>query len=588
MNSIDSLKNYKDLKLVLAIKGINPTERDKELCHIDPKVYLWDEQFIEYYHALQKKIGKYAKYEIQREIEVKLDDSEYSKLKNMPSLKIRLDQNEFYFLTAADPIELLKVAYVARRERGDQNFYQRMINEQKIKKIAYQIQKNKLSFFNNVILSTLNEDGLNFNEINSNGNVSLGTLSVDSNFKSLWIVDGQHRLYGYTKVKDVNDLNTPKIPVSIIVSKSERNQGDIFISINTNQTILSEDYKWDLYGVYTLDAKRNISALTPKKLNELSNLKDRIYIPSMSPTRKKGSIGISKVARTINEQPKLFYGNLDDNRQNPIIKQKDSDQKNVERLANFIDSSLNHIGKHHSWLLKFFITTTGIQIFIILLSNHLLYYGGSEDIVKEYLTLLCANPKSSTKFDTDAKIKSIEKSLNSREEKRMLISEMITWINEKNGRQRADVKPLPEIAQRETSQEVEKTIREFVKEQLLAEDQEWFVKLLPADVTESLRIKHKNKSNEELWNYVDIGSMIKIIDTGRNWDRIFNPIFLDNESSTFSDKGDVIYTFKNFKKMRDAESHGRMMEQVDKQMGDAAALKITTFIKGFTESPEED
>lgn len=101
LKSIDSLKNYNNLRLVLAIKGITPTERDKDLCRKEPKVYLWDEQFRDYYKALQSKIGVYAKYELQRELEIELDESELSNLKNIPSLRITIKSGDFFYLTAA-------------------------------------------------------------------------------------------------------------------------------------------------------------------------------------------------------------------------------------------------------------------------------------------------------------------------------------------------------------------------------------------------------------------------------------------------------------------------------------------------------
>ena len=583
LNNIDSLKNYNDLRLVLATKGIQPTERNKKLCETEPKVYLWDEQFFEYYKTLQTKIDVYAKYELQRELEIKLDDSEFINLKNMPSLRVKLENGDFYYLTAADPIDLLKVSYVARRERGDQSFYQRMINQDKVKKIAFQIQKNKLSFFNNLILSTLSDVGLEFEELRSKDNVATGMLSVNNGLRSLWVVDGQHRLYGYSKVRDLSELNKPKIPLSIIVSKSEKDQGSVFISINTNQTVLSEDYKWDLYGIYTLDARRNVSALTPKRLNELSNLKNKVYIPSMSPVRKKGLIGISKIARTIKEQPKLFYGNLDDNKPNPIYKQKDDDQKNTDRLAIFLDDSLSLVGENDPWLLRFFTTTTGVQIFIILLSNHLLYYGGNEENVKFYLKLLCENTKMSKRFDTDTKIKNIEKSLNSRDEKSKFIGEMITWINEQITKTSSNIKFIPELTRKISSQEVEKIIRDFFKDRLSLESKDWFEELLPVDVKENLKSKHKVEKSDELWEYIDIGSLIKTMEINKNWDVVFKKIFLDNEISSFTDKQDVIYTFKNFKKIRDVESHGRAVDQIDRQLGEAAALKIKTFIERYSE-----
>lgn len=583
MKSIDSLRNYGSLRLVLAIKGIAPTESDKKLCASDPKVYLWDEQFFEYYRALQSKIDMYAKYELQRELEIKLDEAEFSNLKNIPSLKITNKGGDFYYLSAFDPLELLKITYVARRERGDQNFYQRMVNQEKIKQIAYQIKKNNLSFYNNIILSSLSEEGLEFEELGSKENISFGNLSVNNLLKSLWIVDGQHRLYGYSKVKDYSELSHPKIPLSIIVSKSERDQGSVFISINTNQTILPEDYKWDLYGIYTKDAKRNVSALTPKSLNRLINLRDKIYIPSMNPVRKKGMIGISKIARTIYEQPKLFYGNLAGNKPNPVFKQKDNDLKNADRLAAFIDDNLTLVGENDPWLLKLFTTTAGIQIYIILLLNHILYNGETEENVKSYLRFLCEEAKENKRFDTDTKIKNVEKSLNSRDEKGKFIGQMIELINDSIKKTGSDMRRIPEITTKATSQEVEKIIRDFFKDRLSFENVDWFKDSVPPDIKENPKFTRKDKTPDESWEYIDIGSLIKILEMSNNWNKVFERVFLHSPISSFTDKQDVVYTFKTFKKLRDAESHGRNIEQPDRQMGEAAALKIKTFIEKFNE-----
>ncbi len=578
LKSVDSLKEYKNLKLVLAVKGVNKTDRDLDLCTRDPKVYVWDEQFFEYYNSLYSKIGIYAKYELQRELEIMLNESEFANLKNIPSLKINTGNGDFYYLTAIDPLDLLKITYVARRERGDQNFYQRMINENKVKKIAYQISKNQLSFFNNLILSALDMEGIEFEELNRTDNISLGKLSFNNRLKNLWIVDGQHRLYGYSKVKDYNKLDHPKIPLSLIVNKNEKEQGSIFISINTNQTILSEDYKWDLYGVYKADLKRNIAALTPRYLNDLNSLKGRVYIPSITPTRKKGLIGISKIGRTIYEQTKLFNGNLDNNKPNPIIKQKDDDAKNSKRLAEFFDENLTLTGTIDPWIQKFFTTSTGIQIYIILITSYILYYASNASDVAAYLGLLCESTKNSGKFNNDNKIKKFEQSLNSREEKNRFICELVALINDKVNTLDKKIN-LIRLPHRKTStHEVERLIRDFVKHMLEDSSRNWFHEYIPEDVKNNLRTKHKGES-DEVWEYIDIGSLIKILDVSQNWEKIFKQIFLDSGNPSFSDKNDVIYTLKTFKKLRDAESHGRSVDISDQQMGDAAAGKIRLFIE---------
>lgn len=582
LDEFDSLKKYERVKLVLATKGARPTERDKELCKTEPRVYLWDEQFFDYYRTLREKIGTFAKYELQRELEIQLGPEEFENLSDMPTLKVALSGGQTYYLTSIYPLDLLKVSYVARKERGDQSFYQRMINNDKIKKISFQIQKNGLSFFNNLILSTLGENGIEFKESFTKGNVSTGSLSVNENLGGFWIVDGQHRLYGYSRVRDLGESRTARIPVSIIINKNERDQGEIFISINTNQTPLSEDYKWDLYGTYLQDPKRNTSALTPKKLNKLENLKGRIYIPSITVSRKHGMIGISKLSRTIFEQPKLFYGNLNDNRPNPIFKNSDEDEKNASRLANFIDSSLTLVKECDPWLFRFFTTTTGIQIFIIILCSQFLYFGGSEKNASEYLTTLCKYSVASQRFTTETKIKNIEKSLNSREEKSKFIDELIRETNERIRNDGLQISPLLESVRSLSPQNVERLVRDFVKEELSTRASNWFKHYVPTDVRDLLRRKHPNTDDEALWEFIDLGSLIKIIESSSNWETTFRGVFLVVDS-IFIDKDDVIYTFKNFKKYRDSQSHARSVDSSDKQLGEAAANKIKKFIETYNE-----
>jgi DGQHR domain-containing protein len=587
LKSIDSLKEYKDLKLVIAINGANTADRDLAISRKDPIVYVWNDQFFEYYNSLHTKIGVYSKYELQRELDITLNESEFSNLKNIPSLKINNDNGEFYYLTAMDPIDLLKITYVARRERGDQSFYQRMINENKLKKIAYQISKNKLSFWNNLILSALDDDGIEFEEVNRTDNISFGKLTFNNALKSLWIVDGQHRLYGYGQVKEYSKLNHPKIPLSLIVNKNEREQGSIFMSINTNQTILSEDYKWDLYGVYRSDFKRNISALTPKYLNDLPSIKGRVYIPSITPTRKKGLIGISKIGRTIYEQTKLFYGNLDSNKPNWVIKQKDDELKNSKRLADVLDDNLTLVGNNDLWLLRFFTTSTGIQIYIILMSNYLIYYSSGTSDVGEYLKLLCESTKATGKFNSKDKIRKFEQSLNSREEKNMFIEELITLMNDRITTLGKQINLIPIKSRKTNTHEQERMIRDFVKKTLKSASEKWFDECVPDDVKSGLKTRHKGDS-EELWEYIDIGSLIKILESTHNWEKIFKQIFLYNENSIFSDKDDVIYTFKSFKKLRDAESHARTIDVSNKEMGNVAAKKIRRFIERVNDEAKEN
>ncbi|MEM3192779.1 MAG: DGQHR domain-containing protein [Candidatus Parvarchaeota archaeon] len=588
LKEIDSLKKYDKLKLVLATKGSSLSDREKKLCQSDPKVYIWNEQFFDYYNILFDKIDKYAKYELQRELEIALDNSDIEKLRNVPAIKITNGQKEKYYLAALNPFEILKIVYVARRERGDQNFYQRMINSEKLKKIAYDIEKRNLSFYNNVILSSQNDSGIEFEEMESVNGISIGKLTINAGLGSLWIVDGQHRIYSYAKVSDPGKKENAKIPVSIVVNKQEIEQGNLFISINTNQTKLSEDYKWDLYTMYEAKYKEKIAALTAKKLNELENLRNRIYIPSISVKKKHGTIGISKIARTIYEQHKLFNIRLNKNMVNPIYSEKATPEKNADKLANFLDKMLSEVKTREKQLYTFFLGSVGIQIFIMMISEYFLFYGGDKGTL-DYIDCMCKYVSESGIFSDKEKIKARERTLSNRSEKSAFIYELAKGTNEQITKQLLSIPPLPLNESQTPEKAIERSLRDWVRNALSESGPNWFTDRIPADVRLNLESKGKSTSNEKLWDYIDLGSIIKVIEYSHNWSEVFEQKFI-NENSVFRDKSQVLQTLTNFKTYRDASSHGREITDVDKQYGQVAMQILRKFLNSqkTNENESED
>jgi len=592
LKEVDSLKKrYDKIKLVLATKGPVLTERDKNQCNSDPKVFVWDQQFFDYYSALYEKIGKYAKYELQRELEIKLDDEELNGLRNIPGIKITDNLGEQYYIASVNPIELLKITYVARRERGDKNFYQRMINDNKLKKIAYSLGKEKLSFYNNIILTSEDSLGIEFNEMESANGITLGKIKFNANLKALWIVDGQHRLYGYAKVKDDKILQEAKIPVTIILNKKEKDQANIFITINTNQTKLPEDYKWDLYTIYDAKEQEKISALAAKRLNELDNLKNKVYIPSLSIKKNRGMIPISKIARTISEQRTIFHGNLNENKPNPIYRKgEENTENNANKLASLIDRSLSRVKSGNEQLYKFFVDSTGIQIFIRLLSDYFLNFGGSENAVGYYIEYLCEYVSKNGIFADDSKIKEKEKTLNSRVEKKLFIDELAIGINKEIQQDPSPKVPLLYVKEADTPVNViERMLREFVKKSISESDPNWYKQRVPNDIR--LNLEKKAKSVEDQWKFVDLGSIIKIIEQTQNWNQIFEKKFI-NENSLFRDKNQVLIVLNQFKIYRDPISHDRDISGFDKKYGELAAEHLKNFLNlqviNDEESEEED
>ena len=69
----------------------------------------------------------------------------------LPALRVHLPKDTPAYLFWCDPNDLLKVAYVARRETGREKYYQRMLNSTRIKNIRTFISDGEI-FPNNIIV----------------------------------------------------------------------------------------------------------------------------------------------------------------------------------------------------------------------------------------------------------------------------------------------------------------------------------------------------------------------------------------------------------------------------------------------------
>lgn len=104
----------------------------------------------------------------------------------------------YYFLI--QPEELLKIAYVHHRRSTPKELagsYQRMLNKSRLRRIDGFITKGS-HFPNNIILnSTTKPVFKQFTKKKQAGDVLFGMLQLPRQYASAWIIDGQHRLYGY-------------------------------------------------------------------------------------------------------------------------------------------------------------------------------------------------------------------------------------------------------------------------------------------------------------------------------------------------------------------------------------------------------
>jgi len=315
-NSLKKLLKQKySIIFILATENINWDEDDKTYAE-ENKIIVWDEYDIDALLELTNLAGEGAKYQIYNRIffDRKIKNFEIT----IPALKAKMG-GFHYYLFAMNPEHLLKISYVHQRS-GKGNFldisesYQRMLNKSRIRKIEEYIKEG--GFFPGSIIVNFNR---NFQKVEKLGkmkrlqDVALDaepiTVTLPPYYGCAWIIDGQHRLYGYA---DTENKKTETIPVVAFVEEPRSLQTKIFVDINKNQKAIESNLLWDLYEDLYEDStdEKEIElyciSVIAKKLN---NDKNSPFYNSIAIPKKEnqGNISLTTMCTNVKAQ-KLISG----------------------------------------------------------------------------------------------------------------------------------------------------------------------------------------------------------------------------------------------------------------------------------------
>lgn len=180
-----------------------------------------------------------------------------------------------------------------------------------MQRISKFLSEKKVILPNAIILSFDNDVNLNFKD---------NKLSFPIKYCSAWIIDGQHRTFGFkdTKYKDWSmDVNNEfKLPVIVFKDMPGKIQSKIFIDINYNQKKIDPTLLCDLATVIK-DLKNELTwpSLLAAELNKNSELKDFIKISELDDTRpiKLSSFvqyGLLETLLGLNKKTNVYSGPL--------------------------------------------------------------------------------------------------------------------------------------------------------------------------------------------------------------------------------------------------------------------------------------
>lgn len=151
-----------------------------------------------------------------------MSDKPLGSVASFPALALEQNGQKFYFATIPKE-DIFPFCYVAGRDEDPQDGFQRNLDSNRARDIARYLDDSIGSIPTNVVLSAQSEAEVEYNSKSK-------LIKFRRQPKAFLVLDGQHRLYGY-------GLTTKKhrIPVSIYVGLSKKEEVSLFIDINTTQ-----------------------------------------------------------------------------------------------------------------------------------------------------------------------------------------------------------------------------------------------------------------------------------------------------------------------------------------------------------------
>ncbi len=300
----------------------------------------FDDEAINYYADMYKQLGLASKYQLLGSL---FGGQEIPELNNkIPAIRGKMGGHT-YFSFSIEPEKLLKIGYVLHRNKANINMmptYQRIIKKSRLKSVHEFVDTKKGYFPNSIIVSIDSDRDLSFDRANTQVESSIsdiGILHLPKKYRSAYIIDGQHRLYGYAN-SEYKTKNS--IPVVAFINLAREEQVKLFMQINENQKAVSKNLRTTLNADLLWTSKNYIE--------QLKALRSRISIV-LGENRNSAlfdKISIGEDRRTITQE--AFDKSLNQsNFLGKVTKNK------IEKLGTFYNGDLDESFDKLSTFLRF-------------------------------------------------------------------------------------------------------------------------------------------------------------------------------------------------------------------------------------------
>lgn len=276
----------------LYVVGNNSIKETKQQYEDNYGIKILSLDDVNYFDTLSHNIPSRAPYDFLSQLDVATNSNAVVKV---PALMHRVGNKTMYSFFA-NPNDLIKISFVARREMMRKGNYQRMIDSSRLDDIYKYLHDGKKFIPTNVVLAINKPSKFKAvkNDVFDSKDVSVGTLELPSDYDACLVIDGQHRLFAYRKGLRQN------LSFLAFGNISYEEQMRQFVTINEESEPINSNLMWDLQSDLDTNGPRGRISSVAKELNKYEPFKGKIKVSNTS----GGKISLSAVCIAL-EKTKL-------------------------------------------------------------------------------------------------------------------------------------------------------------------------------------------------------------------------------------------------------------------------------------------
>ncbi len=230
------------------------------------------ERELNYYIQIANHLRSAARFQFLAEF---LKDQKIPEMENVsvPAVRGKLGGRYFYSFVST-PKQMLKIAFVNHRSLNDPDgapTYQRLVNRTRLRQIGRYILKGGY-FPTNILVNFMTKCRFDRIEKSPETDVVFGRLYLPCRYRSAWIIDGQHRLYGYAPLPE--EYLYQNIMVTAFERMKKEDEANLFVTINHEQKSVPKTLLDDLEGELKWGSKlptERIGAVGARLIGILNN-----------------------------------------------------------------------------------------------------------------------------------------------------------------------------------------------------------------------------------------------------------------------------------------------------------------------------